>query len=87
MLRQDINGKLWHRGTKLGVIYAVVTFIIFGITMTQEPDGPYAWLSNFGPLLILMPLAAASHAYSAGQIDQSQKDAQQKPSEAETSSS
>jgi hypothetical protein len=70
MLTQDIDGKLWHRGTKLGLIYAVIAFIVFGVTMTQDPEGPLAWLSNFGPLLILAPLAAASHAYVAGRRDQ-----------------
>lgn len=67
MITQDIQGKLWHRGTKIGLIYSVIAFIIFGVTMTQAPAGPYAWLANFGPLLILVPLAAASHAYVAGQ--------------------
>lgn len=69
MITQDINGRWWHRGTRLGVVYSVVAFLIFGVTLTQDPDGPYAWLANFGPLLILVPLAAASHAFVAGQRD------------------
>ena len=38
--------------------------------MTQDPEGPFAWLSNFGLMIILAPMAAASHAYAWGQRDQ-----------------
>ena len=71
MMTPDINGKLWHRGTKLGAIYSCITFLVFGLTMTQDTDGPLAWLSNLGPLMILAPMAAATHAYAWGQRDQS----------------
>ena len=71
MMTPDINGKLWHRGTKIGAISSCITFLVFGLTMTQDPDGPLAWLSNLGPIMILMPMAAASHAYAWGQRDQS----------------
>lgn len=70
MIATDRKGRLWHRGTKLGLIYSVITLIVFGVTMTQDPDGPLAWLSSFGPLVILIPLASATQAYAWGQRDQ-----------------
>ena len=74
MITPDEKGNIWHRGTKLGLIYSLVAFIVFGVTMTQDPNGPYAWLANFGPILILVPTAAASQAYVAGRKDQSKSD-------------
>ena len=85
MITQDVNGRFWHRGTKLGLAYAVLAFVIFGVTMTQDPDGPLAWLSNLGPLLILVPLAAASHGYVAGQRDQEHNSPEEKQPFAEAS--
>ncbi len=73
MISKDNEGKLWHRGTKLGFIYSVISLIFFGVTMTQEPDGDLAWLRNFGPLIVIIPIAAATRAYAAGQQDQQNK--------------
>jgi hypothetical protein len=67
MIRPDVNGKLWHKGTKLGVIYSLIVAVIFGVTTTQDPDGSLLWLEKFSFLLYLAPFAAASHGYFAGQ--------------------
>lgn len=67
MITPDIHGRLWHPGTRLGLICSAIAFVVFGVTMTQDPDGPYAWLANFGPVLVLVPVAATTHAYRSGQ--------------------
>ena len=64
MLTQDNAGRFWHRGTKIGLVYATIAFVWFGVTTTQEPGGPHAWLSNLGVFVVVFPFAAASHAYA-----------------------
>ena len=70
MLTPDEHGKYWHRGTKIGLIYALTAFLLFVVTMTEDnSDGPLYWLPKIGLFFVLLPLAAASHAYSAGKRD------------------
>ena len=77
MVSQDSAGRIWHRGTQIGIIYMCVAIVWLGVTMTQDPDGPYSWLSKFGFSVVLLPLAAASHGYAIADRErvQKQKDA------------
>jgi len=69
MFTPDENRRLWHRGTKIGVIYGLISFVILGVTTSQDPEGSLAWLSRFSSLVILLPIGAASQAYVAGRKD------------------
>ena len=71
MMTPDEDGKIWHRGTKIGFIYSLIALAIVGLTTTQDPAGSLAWLERFAFLVILSPLAAASQAYVAGKKDAS----------------
>lgn len=83
MIRQDLDGNLWNKGTKIGLAYMVITVIVFGVTTTQDPNGQLAWLEKFSFLIWLAPLAAASHAYVAGQLSHKQPN---KPAEVQEES-
>jgi len=69
MITPDEAGKFWHRGTRLGLIYTVITSVILGVTTSQDPGSSLAWLEKFSFLAALAPLAAASQAYVAGRRD------------------
>ena len=69
MVTPDKTGKVWHRGTKLGLVYAVITFLVLGLTTSQDPEGTLAWLQKFSFLVVIAPLAAASQAYVLGLRD------------------
>jgi len=64
MFTPDSVGRFWHRGTKIGLVYTLIAFVWFGVTMTQDPDGPYGWLETWAILVALLPIAAASHGYA-----------------------
>ncbi len=55
MVTPDKTGEIWHRGTKLGLIYAVITFLVLGLTTTQDPAGTLAWLQRFSFLVVIAP--------------------------------
>jgi hypothetical protein len=64
MLTRDETQGFWHPGTKLGIIYALLSLVVLGLT--RDPAPAVAWLEQFSIVLVLLPLAAASHAYVAG---------------------
>jgi hypothetical protein len=44
MFWQDVEGKFWHRGTKLGLIYMLIA-VLASLALTVEPtDAAYEWL-------------------------------------------
>ena len=65
----ESEGRIFHPGTRIGIAYAIVAFIFLGVTMTQDPSGPLAWMSKFGILAALAPIAAGSQAYARGRRD------------------
>lgn len=71
MLTRDINGKYWHRGTQLGVLYMLVALLCMVLTIEPNDTFPawlqHWWLRAFASLWPLFPLVAASHAYVVGQ--------------------
>ncbi len=69
MVTPNEAGKFWNRGTRLGLIYAVIAAIIFQMTTDHPPEGPLVWLKKFSYLVFMIPFAAASHAYFAGVRD------------------
>jgi len=70
MLTKDDGGKFWHRGTKIGMVYATIALLLFIVTMTEDKtDRPLYWLPKLGLFFVILPLSAASQAYVSGDRD------------------
>ena len=70
MMTPDETGRVWHRGTKLGVYYAIamaVALLVFGVVPQEVPA--LSWLEKFQFIILLAPVAAASKAYMLGRRD------------------
>ena len=70
MMTPDDSGRLWHRGTWLGLYYAIamaVVLLITGIVPKEIPT--LSWLEKLQFLVLLAPIAAASKAYVIGRRD------------------
>ena len=67
MLTPDDQGRVWHPGTKLGILYSIALAVFLLLTGVIPQEVPaLQWLEKLQALAIFAPMAAASHAYVLG---------------------
>lgn len=67
MMTPDDQGQFWHPGTKIGVVYAIAMAVVILLTAVVPKDVPSLWwLEKLQFVVLLTPIAAASHAYVVG---------------------
>lgn len=73
MMTPDESGQVWHRGTKLGLYYAIAMAVVLLITGVIPKEVPSLWwLEKLQFLVLFAPIAAASKAYVLGRRDSGQ---------------
>ena len=67
MFTPDESGKIWHRGTRIGLCYAVVLVIVLALLGSIDDETPkLKWLKKFDFVAFFIPIAAGSQSYVAG---------------------
>ena len=70
MMTPDESGRVLHRGTWLGLYYAIAMAVVLLITGIVPKEIPALWwLEKLQPIVLLAPIAAASKAYVLGRRD------------------
>ncbi len=72
MLTQDVYGRFWNPGLRLGIVYGIIAGVLYAVLdyTLHNSETPERWLPMIAGFLILAPIAAASHAYAVGQRSQ-----------------
>ena len=70
MFVPDEFGNIWHRGTKIGLGYAIVLVVVLALFGSLNEDTPkLMWLKKIDFVVFFIPVAAGSQAYVAGRKD------------------